>query len=249
MSIVTERISRQQYQPASKPFGQLDQTGFVSLVGGGTLLATALGSHSRLRLPLAVVGMAFIGNGLLNRRHDRRRSASAKGVRTGHGLRFETAISLEVSPEQIYRVWRNFEGLPKILSHLDSVRDDGEGKSHWVARGPLGPIEWDAEIVTERENELLAWQSFPGSELATAGSLRLHKTPGDRGTVLRLHLKYDPPGGKVAATVASLLGQGLEDDVRDDLRRFKQLMETGEVATTAGQPTGQCLRCAKGSRR
>ena len=115
MSMVSERISRLQHQPARKSFDQLDQTGFISLVGGGTLVATALATRSSVRLPLTVVGMALIGNGLLSRRHDQRASASAKGVRARRGFRFETAISLEVSPEQIYRVWRDFEGLPKIL--------------------------------------------------------------------------------------------------------------------------------------
>jgi uncharacterized membrane protein len=249
MSTMTEKIARERHQPARKSFGQLDQTGLVSLVGGGTLVATALVTSSRARFPLAIAGAALIGNGLLNRRHDQRMAASAKGVRARHGFRFETAITLEASPEQIYRVWRDLEGLPKVLSHLESVRDSGNGRSHWVARGPLGPIEWDAEIVTERENQIVAWQSLPGSDLATAGSLRLHKAGGDRGTVLRLSLKYDPPGGQIAARFASLLGQGLENDVRDDLRRFKQLMEAGEVATTAGQPTGQCVRCEKGGRR
>jgi uncharacterized membrane protein len=249
MSIVREEISRQQHQPARKSISQMDQTGFVSLLGGGTLVATALATHSRARLPLTVAGLALIGHGLLSRRHDQRQSASAKGVRARRGFRFETAVTLEASPEKIYGIWRNLEGLPKLLRHLQSVRDDGEGRSHWVARGPLGPIEWDAEIVTDHENQLLAWQSLPGSELATAGSVRLQKALGDRGTILGVSLKYDPPGGKVAATIASLLGQGLENDVRDDLRKFKQLMEAGEVATTAGQPTGQCPRCEKGGRR
>jgi uncharacterized membrane protein len=249
MSIVSQRISRLQHLPARKSIGQLDQTGFVSLVGGGTLVATALLARSHVRLPLTVAGLALIGNGLLSRRHDQRASASAKGVRARHGFRFETAITLEAAPEQIYGIWRDLEGLPDVLGHLESVRDQGDGRSHWIARGPLGPIEWDAEIVTERENELLAWQSLSGSELATAGSVRLQKALGGRGTVLRLSLKYDPPGGKVAATIASLLGRGLESDVRDDLRKFKQLMEAGEVATTAGQPTGQCRRCEKGGRR
>lgn len=249
MSILSAQIPRQRHRPARKPLSQLDQTGFVSLVGGGTLVATALAAPSRVRLPLTVAGMALIGNGLLSRRHDQRLSTTAKGVRARHGFRFETAITLEVPPDKIYRVWRDLEGLPGVLRHLESVRDEGNGRSHWTARGPLGSIEWDAEIVGERENELLAWQSLPGSELATAGSFRLQKAPGDRGTVLRLTLKYDPPGGKVAATIASLLGQGLENDVRDDLRKFKQLMEAGEIATTAGQPTVQCIRCEKGGRR
>ncbi len=249
MSILSEQIPRAGHQPARKSFSQFDQTGFVSLVGGGTLVATALAAPSRVRLPLTVAGMALIGNGLLNRRHDQRVSRGAKGVRAQRGFRFETAITLEASPERIYRVWRDLEGLPKVLRHLESVRESRDGRSHWVARGPLGSIEWDAEIVNEREDELLAWQSLPGSELATAGSFRLQKAPGGRGTVLRLSLKYDPPGGKVAATIASFLGQGLESDVRDDLRKFKQLMEAGEIATTSGQPSGQCVPCEKGGRR
>jgi uncharacterized membrane protein len=110
-----------------------------------------------------------------------------------------------------------------------------------VARAPLlGKIEWDAEIINDREGELIAWRSIPGSDLDTAGSVQFQPAPGDRGSILKISMKYDPPGGKAGATLASLVGAGFEKTLHEDLRRLKQRLEAGEVATVAGQPRGTC---------
>ena len=204
------------------------------------LLAAGLATRSqRKRLPFVLSGLTLVTSGMTGqpiRLYKGRRA----GVRAWRGFQFKTAITLNASPEAVYRKWRDLENLPNLLGHLACVEDLGDGRSRWVAKGPLGPIEWEAEILTERENEMLAWQSLPGSTMATAGSIRLEKAPAGRGTILRVSIKYDPPGGKVGATVASLLGHGLEQSVHQDLRRFKQLMEAGEIASTKGQPTGRC---------
>jgi uncharacterized membrane protein len=135
----------------------------------------------------------------------------------------------------LYQFWRNLENLPKFMSHLQSVRNLGNLRSHWVARGPLGVgVSWDAEIITERENELIGWRSLPGSAVDNAGSVHFRRGPGGRGTEVKVTLKYDPPAGKVGAAVARLFGSAPEQEIQDDLRRLKQLMETGEVPTTQG---------------
>jgi uncharacterized membrane protein len=97
-------------------------------------------------------------------------------------------------------------------------------------------VEWDAEVITERENELIGWRSLPGSQVATAGSVHFRPAPGGRGTELRVELKYDPPGGQVTHWFTALFGEDAGHQIDQDLRRFKQMMESGEVATTAGQP-------------
>lgn len=143
-------------------------------------------------------------------------------------------------PEELYAFWRNFENLPRIMQHLKSVRSTGGNRSHWVAQGPFGsPAEWEAEIITERPNETIGWRSLPGSVVDTAGSVHFQRTPGDRGTEVRVVLKYDPPAGKAGAAIAWLTGAVPEHQIREDLRRFKRFMETGEVPTTEGQPSGR----------
>jgi uncharacterized membrane protein len=126
------------------------------------------------------------------------------------------------------------------MQHLEGVRAEGS-RSHWVACGPLGHrVEWDAEIITDSVNELIGWRSLPGSEVDTAGSVHFRELPEGRGTEVRVSLKYDPPAGKLGAAVARLFGASPQSQVREDLRRFKQFMETGEIPTTAGQPRGTC---------
>jgi hypothetical protein len=140
----------------------------------------------------------------------------------------------------LYQFWRNFENLPKFMHHLESVQNTGDNRSHWVARGPLGTrVAWDAEVITERPNELIGWRSLEGSQADTAGSVHFTPAPGDRGTEVRVVMKYNPPLGKVGAAIAWLFAQEPGQQVADDLRRLKQLMETGEIPTTAGQPTGR----------
>jgi uncharacterized membrane protein len=154
------------------------------------------------------------------------------------GIIVEDAVTINRPVSEIYRFWRNFENLPRFMQHLEAVAVREGGISHWVAKGPAGTrVEWDARIINEIENKVIAWQSLEGSMIATAGSVNFDETP--RGTSLRVKFQYDPPAGKIGAAVARLLGEEPAIQVRDDLRRFKQLMETGEIPTTHGQPSGR----------
>jgi uncharacterized membrane protein len=126
------------------------------------------------------------------------------------------------------------------MKHLESVKVTGGDRSHWVAKGPAGTsVEWDAEVYNEKENELIAWRSLEGSQVDNAGSVHFESAAGGRGTIVRVVLKYDPPAGKLGAVVARLFGESPAQQIDEDLRRFKQLMETGETATTEGQPSGR----------
>jgi uncharacterized membrane protein len=150
----------------------------------------------------------------------------------GRGIRVEKTVTINSSPEQLYRFWRNFENLPRFLDHLESVSVQDDKRSHWVAKGPAGTkAEWDAEIINEIPNELIGWRSVDGSKVDNAGSV--HFTPSGRGTEVKVVLRYDPPGGVVGATVAKLFGEDPAHQVQEDLRRLKQLVETGEIATGA----------------
>jgi uncharacterized membrane protein len=167
----------------------------------------------------------------------------ATTIPAGHGVKVEKGVTINRSQEDLFRLWRNFENLPRIMSHLESVRMTQPNRWHWVATGPLGTrFAWDAELYQERPNELIAWRSLPGSEVDTTGSVHFLPAAGGRGTEVKVVLKYDPPAGKLGAAVAGLFGQSPGENIKDDLRRFKALMETGEVPTTEGQPRGRCGR-------
>ena len=141
---------------------------------------------------------------------------------------------------ELYAYWRNFENLPQFMRHLESVRCDDGRRSHWVVRGPAGvSIEWDAEIINDEPNALIAWRSLGGADVDSAGSVRFLQAPGGRGTEVRVVLNYIPPAGRVGSAFAKLFGKAPEQTIREDLRRFKQFMESGEFPTAAGQPAGQ----------
>ncbi|MFV2115824.1 SRPBCC family protein [Micromonospora sp. LOL_025] len=155
----------------------------------------------------------------------------------------EVAVTVNRSPAEAYRFWRDLENLPRFMSHLESVRADDLRRSHWTARGPAGRrVEWDAEIVDDQPNRSLAWRSLPGTRVPNAGRVRFVPAPGDRGTEVRVRLRYAPPAGALGRAVAKLFGEEPEQQVRDDLRRFKQVVETGEVVRSEGSPDGISVR-------
>jgi uncharacterized membrane protein len=138
---------------------------------------------------------------------------------------------------EVYRFWRELENLPRYSQNLLSVSVDGL-KSHWVAKSPGGTVEWDSEITDDVQNELLAWRSLPGSEIQNQGTVKFQAAPGDRGTEVRVELIYDVPAGRAGATLARLFGEEPDQQLRDDLRRFKQVLETGEVVLSDGSLEG-----------
>jgi uncharacterized membrane protein len=161
-------------------------------------------------------------------------------VAASRGIKVEKSVTINKSPEELYRFWRRFENLPRFMNHLESVTTTTESRSHWVARAPAGTtVEWDAEVYNEKENELIAWRSLDGADVDNAGSVRFEPATGGRGTTVRVTLRYDPPGGALGAMVAKLFGENPEQQIEEDLRRFKQVMETGEIPTTEGQPSGR----------
>jgi uncharacterized membrane protein len=155
------------------------------------------------------------------------------------GVLVEEVVTINAPAARLFSFWRNLEQLSRFMDHLVSVNQMDERRSHWVAKAPGGrTVEWDAEIINEIPGELIGWRTLDG-DVVSAGSVRFKPAAGNRGTEVRVRLQYDPPAGKLGATVAWLLGHEPSQTIRDDLRRFKQLMETGEVPTTAGQPRGK----------
>jgi uncharacterized membrane protein len=152
------------------------------------------------------------------------------------GIHVRESVRLEKPVSEVYRFWRRLENLPNFMTHLESVTDRGHGRSHWVASGPAGiTVEWDAEIINEVENKILAWRSLPGSEVTTAGSVNFDAVRGGRSTQVSVHLQYAPPAGKAGALIASLFGREPSQTVREDLRRFRQLLEAGEAPRASAE--------------
>ncbi|WP_422769331.1 SRPBCC family protein [Plantactinospora sp. WMMC1484] len=165
-------------------------------------------------------------------------SGRIAGVRR-RTLRASATVTINRPADEVYRFWRDFENLPRFMYHLESVRSDGDGRSHWIARAPGGRrVEWDAELVEENLSETITWRSVRGARVPNAGRVRFTRAAGGRGTEVRVELAYAPPGGAVGRTVAKLLGAEPGQQIRDDLRRFKQVIETGEVVRSDGSPAG-----------
>ncbi|MGH8270622.1 MAG: SRPBCC family protein, partial [Steroidobacteraceae bacterium] len=162
------------------------------------------------------------------------------GVSGRTDIYLERSIAVSKSPEECYRFWRSFENLPRFMQSLESVRQLDERRSHWVAKGPMATrLEWTSEITADRPGEELAWRTVNDSGAANAGSVRFETAPAGRGTIVRVSLHYSPLGGALGAGLVRLLGHDPQSRIREDLRRFKQVIETGEIPTTRGQPTGR----------
>lgn len=163
-----------------------------------------------------------------------------RGVAEGEGVKVEKSINVQKSVEELYAYWSRLENLPAIMRHLKSVTVSPDGKSHWVAQtiGGLN-VEWDAEVINLHENEMIAWQSLPNSEVENAGSVRFRVLEGGKGTEVRVNLKYNPPLGKAGVALAKLFRLDAAAEIENDLAHFKQIMETGEIATTEGQPSAR----------
>ena len=166
-----------------------------------------------------------------NEGNGRSRSLSPLGlVESSGGIKVKKAVTVGRPVTEVYGFWRNFENLPRFMTHLESVQVLDDRRSHWAALGPAGiRLEWDAETVEDRTNELISWRSLPGGQVDTAGYVQFRPAPGNRGTEVVVEMRYDPPGGVIGASIAKLFGESGQEVVTRDLLAFKNVMEVGEV--------------------
>lgn len=149
------------------------------------------------------------------------------------------SLLINSPPEEVYAFWRKLENLPRFMSHLESVKELDERRSEWVARMPGGlRLQWESEIVDDQPSRFISWRTLPGSDVNHCGSVQFEPATGRHGTLIRVEMYYGVPGGQVGAKAAEMVSAAPESMVTEDLRRLKQLIETGEVATTRGQPSG-----------
>jgi len=198
-----------------------DTAGGAAALGAAALLYRGTTGHCHVYGALGVDRGRRRGTGVIADMHSdtRRRLAGSRGIHV------EESVTINRPIAEVFRFWRHFENLPRFMAHLEMVAVREEGISHWVARGPAGMrVAWDARIINEVDNQLIAWQSLEGSTVATAGSVHFDET--EHGTRVRVKLQYDPPAGKLGAMIARLFGEDPAHAVREDLRRFKQLLDS-----------------------
>ena len=178
---------------------------------------------------LAVTALDIIAARELSRQP----STEATAIMDKGLIRRKAGVTVNRSVEEVYAYWRDFQNFPHFMRHLESVTDIGGGRSHWVAKAPAGKeVQWEAQITDDAPNQRIGWRSVEGSEVYNAGTVSFQKAPGDRGTEVRVELEYDPPFGKLGSQVAKLFREEPGQQIFDDLRHFKQVMELGEIVVS-----------------
>jgi uncharacterized membrane protein len=243
-------------QPQQQNVSQAERT--VSLAAGSILALLGLSRKSLPGLLVAGVGGSLVYRGVTGHcgmyeslgidtaREEREgRDAESEEQAARRGIHVENAFLINRSPHDLYAYWRNFENLPRIMQHLEEVRVIDDRRSHWAARLPRVAggkrLEWDAEVTRDDPNSLIAWRSVPGSDVETSGRVRFAPAMGDRGTEVHVFMEYVPPGGILTALLTPLLSKGSKRLIREDMRNFKRIMETGDIPTIIGQPHGTCM--------
>ena len=158
-------------------------------------------------------------------------------VPSDEGVRVDQAVTIERPIAEVYSFWRQFDNLPRFMRHLESVTVQDDLHSHWAVKTVAGKVvEWDAEIIEQRPNEMISWRSIPGADVDNAGSVWFTPVPNGYGTVVRVELRYVPPAGKAGELVARLFGKDAASEIKDDLNRLKHFLETGlDPEEEAGQ--------------
>ncbi len=212
----------------------------VSLVGGALLTYFGLRKPNVGGIAMAAAGGAMLFRGTtgfcpLN-------DAIGRDTSDGKGVSVNITRSLTINRprNEVFQFWRQLENLPQFMSHLEEVRQLGPKQSHWVAKIPkgVGKIAWDAHIIREEKDSLIAWSSLPGSDIDNAGEVQFMDSPSGQGTLVRAMISYRPPVGVVGGSVAKLLNPKFEEMVDHDLQRFKQLMEANAGVNPVGEPAG-----------
>lgn len=228
-----------------------DHERILSLIGGGALTLFGITRGKTWGTLLAIVGGELLSRGAtghcrvygmtgLNTNRTQPSQSHQLSVPHERGQKVVKSITINRSADDLYNFWRNFENLARFMTHIERIEVQDGKRSHWVVKAPLGGhVEWDARIINEIPGKLIGWRSLENADVDNAGSVEFESLDNLRGTKVTVSIKYSPPGDKIGIAVAKLLGENPEKQIEEDLRRLKQLMETGEIATTHGQSTGR----------
>lgn len=216
-----------------------DTERWATLISGGAMVLLGLRQGSLRGALTAIAGGGLIYRGVTAQTGIQDTIQNTLGM--NQSIRVEKTVTISnKSPEELYHFWRNFEHLPRFMKHIKHISVINDTRSHWIVTAPMGgSVEWDAEIINDQENRLIAWASVEGADIDNSGFVRFQSAPAGRGTEVKVVIEYNPPGGAVGDAIAKLFGEEPLQQIGDDLRRFKMLMETGEIATTEGQSKGR----------
>jgi uncharacterized membrane protein len=220
--------------PSRLPTNVTEGERWITSAAGGALVLYGLRRKDWSGIALALLGGGLLYQGLSGQSPVYRK-LGIEATRTTGGRQLIEVIkttTVNRSPDEVYRFWRNFENLPRFMRHVKSVKVLDEKYSLWTATALAGAtVMWEAKIINEKPNELIAWQSVEGSGVRHWGMVRFTAAPGGNGTEVRVELEYEPPVGTAGAAIAKLFGEEPAQQIEEDLRRFKQVMEAGEMAT------------------
>ena len=215
---------------------------FVYGVGGSLLVAYGLRKGGAVGVTCTLLGSGLLYHGVRGR-NPLYEVLNISTVRSTSGrqlIEVLKTMTINRPVEEVYNLWRDFQNTPRFMPHLQSVERLDERRSRWTVNGPAGAtVTWEAEIVNEKPNELIAWQSMNDSDIRHWGVIRFTTAPGGRGTEVKIELEYQPIGGTLGTLVAKVFGADPAKLVEEGLKRFKQVMEAGEISTTRGQPRGR----------
>lgn len=213
----------------------------ASIAGGAALMAYGLRRGARGGRSIAWLGgslflRGFSGWCALYSVLGIDRSGREEAMQGNLGVKVEREMVFEEPPEKLYAFWRDFRNLPSIMPHVESVSVFPDGRSHWRVKGPLGTaFEWDARIINDLPNEVIAWRTEEGARVEHAGSVRFERLTGD-ATLVRVSLQYHPPGGELAHLVTALFGADPGERIQDDLMRLREAMARAHEDRDGLQP-------------
>ena len=238
MEVTSKPMDQEPGKQPGSPTGNISETErWGSLFTGSALVLMGLSQRSLRGALMALAGGSLAYHGATSEKSLQDKVGEATGL--NKEIRVEKSVTiLNKTPEELYQFWRQLNNLPQFMKHLKSVQVISDTRSHWVASAPMdATVEWDADIIKDIPNELIAWASVEGAEIENSGFVRFKAAPPGRGTEVKVVMEYAPPGGQLTAAIAKLFGEEPEQQIGDELRNLKMLMEAGEIATTKGQPS------------
>jgi uncharacterized membrane protein len=205
------------------------------IAAGGLLVGYGLFRRNRSSLAMAAAGAAVLSRGIMMKNNPE------LGILpdTSTVVDVHRTVSIQKSKTELFRYWSQAENMPTFMIDVQSVTQTGPNRQHWKMNIPMGPtLEWDAE-VDEQEGERISWRTINNPPFQHFGSIEFEEGTHPGETIVHFSAHYALPGGLLTRGMAMMAGRDPEQMARENLRRFKRLMETGEIATTAGQPSGR----------
>jgi uncharacterized membrane protein len=215
---------------------------WASIIAGAGLLLYAVRQRRVSALFTGALGASLVARGSSGRcpvysaaNLSTRQETTREALSGPRGVLVHKTMHINRPVEDVFRFWRDLSNLPRCMNHLESVAPLGNGRSHWIAKGPAGMrVEWDAEIINEEENRVIGWRSLEHADVVSAGSVNFRECDG--GTEIVVRLQYSPPAGRMGALIAKLFGEEPSQQIQEDLHRMKQCLETEGATAVGSQP-------------